>query len=68
MILADQYWYIPAAMAIFVLVPVAYFMPTLVALGKRNAFAIFILNLVAGWTFIGWVVAMVWACTDDKRL
>ena len=44
-----------------------YFIPTFAAFnrGKRNAPAIFILNLLAGWTFIGWVAAMVWACMKD---
>jgi hypothetical protein len=30
---------------------------------KRNKAAIFFLNLFAGWTIIGWVVALVWAAT-----
>lgn len=44
-----------------------YFIPTYAAFkrGKRNAPAIFMLNLLAGWTFIGWVAAMVWACMKD---
>lgn len=45
-----------------------YFLPTLVGSGKKNIAAIFILNLLAGWTFIGWIVALVWAsCKDDNR-
>ena len=42
-----------------------YFVPAIVGRNKKNAQAIFMLNLLAGWTFIGWVVAMVWACTKD---
>jgi len=42
-----------------------YFIPTFAAYGKKNFQAIAILNLVAGWTFIGWVVALVWAATKD---
>jgi len=42
-----------------------YFLPALVGSGKRNALAIFVLNLFLGWTGIGWVVALVWACTKD---
>jgi len=31
----------------------------------RQRLAINVLNVVAGWTLIGWVVAFVWACTAD---
>lgn len=47
-------------------VPIAYFTPTIVGFGKRNARAIFWLNLLLGWTFVGWVVALVWAYTKDS--
>lgn len=45
-----------------------YFLPALVAWhkSKRNFTAIFVLNLCVGWTFIGWVVALVWAFTEDR--
>ena len=45
-----------------------YFLPTLVGAKKRNAAAIFVLNLLLGWTFIGWVVAMVWALTYEPEI
>lgn len=40
-----------------------YFFPTIVARSSRqpNTVGIFILNLFLGWTFIGWVIALVWA-------
>ena len=44
-----------------------YFLPTVIGWRKRNATAIFVLNLFLGWTFIGWIVALVWACTQDSR-
>ena len=45
-----------------------YFLPALVAWkkSKRNFTAIFVLNICVGWTFIGWVVALVWAFTEDR--
>jgi Superinfection immunity protein len=43
-----------------------YFLPSIIGRRKHNSSAIFVLNLVAGWTFIGWVVALVWAVTKDK--
>jgi ABC-type transport system involved in cytochrome c biogenesis permease component len=44
-----------------------YLLPTLVAMFRehRNALAIFVMNLCLGWTFIGWVGALVWACTNN---
>jgi hypothetical protein len=42
-----------------------YFLPTFVGQSKRNAGAIFLLNLLLGWTLVGWVVALVWAMTVD---
>jgi len=42
-----------------------YFLPTLVGWNKKNHEAIFALNLLLGWTCIGWIVALVWAFTRD---
>lgn len=44
---------------------VLYFLPTIISerRGKVNRNAIFALNLLAGWTFVGWVIALVWALT-----
>lgn len=40
-----------------------YFLPFCIAYFrlKKDVFAIFTLNLLLGWTFIGWVIALVWA-------
>jgi hypothetical protein len=40
-----------------------YFLPTIIAVAghRRNAFPIFLLNLLLGWTFVGWVIALVWS-------
>ena len=46
---------------------IAYWVPTLAANSNRhrNRAAIGMLNLFLGWTFIGWLVALVWADTDN---
>jgi hypothetical protein len=44
---------------------VFYFIPTIAGLSKRNSGSIFALNFFLGWTFIGWVVALVWAVSKD---
>ncbi|WP_291842736.1 superinfection immunity protein [Maricaulis sp.] len=47
----------------------AYFLPTLIGLlrGHDNTFAIFLTNLLLGWTFIGWIVAFIWSFTAIRR-
>ena len=45
-----------------------YFAPFLVANRRahHNQLAIFMLNLLLGWTLLGWIIAMVWACTQIR--
>jgi Superinfection immunity protein len=54
-------------MALATLIIAGYFLPSLVSVlrHKRNAEAIFVLNLLLGWTLVGWVIALVWAVTVD---
>jgi hypothetical protein len=42
-----------------------YFLPTIIGFRKRDVGAIFILNLLLGWTVIGWVVCLVWVLTTE---
>jgi|SRR5262249_887679 len=47
-----------------------YFLPWLVAQhrGKADGLAgIFFVNLIVGWTVVGWVLCFVWACTGRTR-
>jgi Superinfection immunity protein len=48
---------------------IIYFMPALIAAnrGHHNALAISALNLFLGWSFLGWVIAFVWACTQTQK-
>lgn len=45
---------------------VLYFLPTLIGWNKRNSNAILALNILLGWTFIGWVVAFIWSISKDS--
>lgn len=47
-----------------------YLLPTLIALYKRrvNTLPIFLVNLVFGWTFIGWFAALIWALTVGPQV
>jgi len=46
-----------------------YLLPTIVAHNRKHAdrFAITILNIVGGWLIIGWIIALVWACTNNIK-
>lgn len=45
-----------------------YPLPALIAWyrGHRNTAAILCLNVLLGWTFLGWVASLVWAVTESK--
>ena len=55
-------------MEVMILLAVLHFLPTLIALarGHHNGFAIFLTNLLLGWTVIGWIVALIWSCTASQ--
>jgi len=46
---------------------ICYMIPTFVASARKHpqTVAIGALNFLAGWTFIGWVIAIVWAFTNS---
>lgn len=46
---------------------IIYFLPSIIAAfrAKPHWFGIFILNLLLGWTIIGWIVALVWSLTSN---
>ena len=57
-------------LGIFIIMILAaiYLLPAMIAVGrftKRRGW-IFLLNLLAGWMWIGWIVCFVWACVDEK--
>ena len=55
-----------AAILIVIVLVLVYFLPSIVAYSRahRNKVAILFLNLLAGWTFIGWVAAFVWSVAN----
>ena len=44
-----------------------YFLPTLIAMDKKNATQVFVVNLFLGFTFVGWVVALVMAVKNEDK-
>lgn len=53
----------------FIIISLIYFFPTMVCLLRKhnNKIPIFIVNIILGWTFIGWVVALVWSFTSNTE-
>ena len=53
------------------LVILAYLLPSFVALQRKhvNTTAICVLNILVGWSLIGWVAVLVWALVNsgDKK-
>jgi len=45
-----------------------YFMPTIVGRKKKNFLSILLLNLLLGWSIVGWVVALIWATTKEESI
>lgn len=44
-----------------------YFLPTIIGAlrRKQNLVGIFLLNLLLGWTLVGWIIALVMASSGD---
>lgn len=60
--------------AIIIIVAIAiYLLPTIVAgvRGKQGEVGVLFVNLLLGWTVLGWFAAFIWACSGptvgDKR-
>lgn len=53
---------------LFVVTPLflLYLLPALIANWRKhpNRNSVFLVNLFFGWTFIGWVMALIWACSS----
>lgn len=60
----------PAAWMTIVFIVLIYLLPGLIAYGRKHhqSGAILMLSLVLGWTLIGWLVALVWASTQVRKL
>lgn len=48
-----------------------YYIPAIIAMSKKrpDTLKIFIINLIVGWTFLGWVIVFVWVLiTNSKQI
>ena len=55
---------------LFIAALALYFLPSIIADARKaeHRTSIFILTLFLGWTVIGWLAALIWACTDKERV
>lgn len=63
------FWGVGSLLAVVVLVAL-YFVPTIFALRRkhRSTGGIVALNLLAGWSFIGWLIALVWSLSSAQQV
>ena len=52
--------------ALLIFLPL-YFVPAILGWKKKNRTGILLLNLLAGWTLIGWIAAIIWAIVDQAQ-
>jgi hypothetical protein len=57
------------ALLLFLILAALYFLPVIIAInrGHPNALAIALVNLLLGWTFLGWVIALIWSVTAFQQ-
>lgn len=57
------------AMLFFVVAPALYLLPTFEAWKRKHKSlaSVALLNIFLGWTLLGWVAAMVWACKSQVQ-
>jgi len=57
---------------IVIILTCIYFIPSIVANQREHYYTstVFIVNLLLGWTFLGWVITLIWATkkTPTKKM
>jgi hypothetical protein len=54
---------------LFIVVPGLYLLPSIIAYRRKHARGgpIMLVNLLFGWSIIGWIVAFIWAISDPPE-
>ena len=55
------------ALVVVVLILILYFLPAFIARDKEHFTGILLVNIFLGWTFLGWIGALVWAVSDSNK-
>ena len=63
----DNGFIIMATIAAFVFAVMFYLLPTMIASSRKhnNTTAICLVNIFFGWCVAGWLIALIWASTDN---
>lgn len=63
------FWHGTLGMIFLIFCIIPYFLPTIIAFARKkdNAGGVFALNFFLGWTFIGWIAALIWALSSNTR-
>ena len=61
--------YLMFSLLLFMGMVTIYLIPSIIAMKREhsNLPAIVTLNLLFGWTFLGWGIALIWSFTDNKQ-
>lgn len=54
---------------IIIITVLIYFIPTIVCLIRKHTYKFYIifLNIILGWTLIGWIASLIWSFIDNKK-
>ena len=57
-------------LAILIMIAVFYLLPTLIASQRdtNHQGTIFFINLLFGWTILGWIAALIWAVVEQPKV
>jgi hypothetical protein len=56
-----------AELILLILLLLLYFIPAIVGSNKSDSGSIFLFNLLAGWTLLGWLGALIWAISKEVQ-
>lgn len=54
---------------IIIITALIYFIPTVICLIRKHTYKLYIicLNIILGWTLIGWIASLIWSFIDNKK-
>jgi uncharacterized membrane protein AbrB (regulator of aidB expression) len=70
LVLFERYFAFFAAVVVLGTLAAMYFLPSIIAAFRHvpNLNGVLIVNALVGWTFIGWIIALVMACAQTPSI